>query len=285
MTLEQARKYLQLNLIAVSANVTTEADYIISKICQIPSHHLLMYPNQPLTQLQKKCLQNICNKRKNNMPLAYIFQEKEFFGINFYINNNVLIPRPETEILVETCINFLKQFPDKKLLMCDFGTGSGCIPLSIILNTKNVSGTLAIDISSKAISVAKQNANTLLSPKQQTIINWKTSDIFSNLGSLQKFDLITSNPPYIPAKQIPALEPSVRNFEPVGALDGGKDGLIFYKRIAELILQNLSKSGMAILEINPILIDDLTEIFQSFQYKFIPDLTGKKRFIQIFQNF
>ncbi len=179
--------------------------------------------------------------RTTNKPISYITNHINFMGYGFYVNENVLIPRPDTEILVEIAINVIKKNNFSTLL--DVCTGSGVIPISIALET-NIKA-LAIDISKDALDVANiNNANHCTT----SLINFICSDLFSNVPNI-KFDVITSNPPYISKDDMENLMSDVKDFEPNIALYGGEDGLYFYREIIKNSFSYLNNKGFLILEI------------------------------------
>jgi len=188
------------------------------------------------TDIEK--LENGLKRLTNDEPLAYILGNVDFYGNNLKVNKSVLIPRPETEILCETII---KENQDKKNLdILDLCTGSGCIAITLAkeLNSKLV----ATDISKDAIELAKENANA-----ECVKVKFLISDMFKQISN--KFDIIVSNPPYIESEDINTLSRSVKDFEPRWALDGGDDGLDFYKVIASISPNFLKKNGKLYLEI------------------------------------
>ncbi len=164
--------------------------------------------------------------RQKNMPIQYIINRAEFMGLNFFVDKNVLIPRRDTEILVETAINYIGH---KKLNVIDLCTGSGCIAIALKKFCPQISIS-ALDISSNAIDIAKKN-----SADNNVSINFLCRDIFQSYNIFNEFDVIISNPPYISSNQIDNLDENVKCFEPKSALDGGSDGLTFYKFIAQKI--------------------------------------------------
>ena len=179
-------------------------------------------------------------RRANREPLAYILKKKEFWSKNFFVNRNTLIPRPETELL---CENVIKIFKNKNLYALDMGTGSGCIILSILIELKKAKG-VGIDISEKAIRVAKKNSSKLGLNKRIKFFNKSLEDIHG-----YKFDLIISNPPYIRTSDIKSLSEDIKRFEPIIALDGGKDGLDVIRKVIYKSKTILKKLGWLALEI------------------------------------
>lgn len=198
-----------------------------------------------LNNIQLKKLENMLTERKNHKPLDKIIGIKGFFCNDFITSEDVLSPRPDTEVLVEEAIKIIKENNFKTLL--DLGTGSGCIVLSVLEQCKNVSAT-AVDISDKALSVAKTNANRLnLTDKCKFIkANWFDTNFSNKIED--KYDIIVSNPPYIPTDEIKTLEPEVKNFDPMLALDGGTDGLDSYKQIAIVTKEKLANNGYVLIE-------------------------------------
>jgi len=216
------------------------------RLSKILLKHLLNVTDSYIVINCEKDIENdIFNEFKRNIeslnsgvPFQYITNKQEFMGLNFYVDSNVLIPQPDTEILVEEVINICKE--NAKIL--DLCTGSGAIGVSIAKNIENAEITMS-DISEKALEIAKKNA------KSNDVIdkcNFVLSNMFENIQ--EKFDVIISNPPYIKTEVIKTLDKEVQN-EPLIALDGGEDGLYFYKTIAENAYKYLKKDGILALEI------------------------------------
>lgn len=182
----------------------------------------------------------LVDKRCSHIPLQHITGSQEFMGLNFKVNENVLIPRQDTELLVEKAIEVIRKY-NGTVKVLDMCTGSGCIAVSIAKLCKNAKVT-AVDISEKALTIAKENAAI-----NEVEINFVHSDLFANVKG--KYDLIVSNPPYIPTKIIETLETEVKEHEPVLALDGNEDGLEFYEKISQKAFDYLSKGGYLLYEI------------------------------------
>lgn len=208
------------------------------------------------------------------MPIQYITNKQEFMKLDFYVDENVLIPQPDTEILVEKAIEEAKKIENVEIL--DICTGSGCIGISIAKNIENAKVTL-VDISENAIEIAKKNA---LRNKVESQLTFIQSNMFEKVE--KKFDIIVSNPPYIKTDVIPKLDKQVQN-EPHIALDGGKDGLKFYKIIIEEAKKYLKENGKLILEIGYDQKEEVENLIkQSGQYKkieVIKDLSQNDRVI------
>ena len=223
---------------------------------------------------QEKAYLDLTEKRCQRMPLQYLTGEQEFMGLPFAVNEHVLIPRQDTEVLVEEAIQILKnRMPDAEVL--DLCTGSGCIGISIQSFCPDTKVTGA-DISKEALQVAKHNAL-----QNQVPVSFVHSDLFSEISG--RFDMIVSNPPYIPSNVIDTLMPEVRDHEPMGALDGKADGLYFYRRITEESVAHLNDGGYLLYEIG----HDQAEAVSGFMkehgfndIKVIRDLAGLDRVVR-----
>ena len=192
-----------------------DAEVLLSRVLGKERIYLYVHFDQPLQQMELGRFREMIKQRVKRIPVAYILGEKEFMGMDFSVSPAVLIPRPDTEILVENVIERLKKLGNVHI--ADIGTGSGAIAVSILANCLNVSG-VAVDISSEALAVAKSNA---IRHGVDMRLEFVKSDVYDSLSAGQ-FDAIISNPPYIPDKDIAGLEPEVKR-EPYGALAGGKD--------------------------------------------------------------
>lgn len=214
-----------------------DAWLLLEYVCKINLTFYYSHMDEAMSAEQQSEYEIAVRKRAERVPLQYIIGEQEFMGLNFKVNSNVLIPRQDTETLVEEALKICQ--PGMKLL--DLCTGSGCIAVSLM---KNAHGMEAIgsDISKQALLVAKENARL-----HEVEVEWVRSNLYENISG--KFDLIVSNPPYIAQADILDLMPEVRDFEPVAALDGGVDGLDFYRQIVAKSKEYLNKDGYLYLEI------------------------------------
>ncbi|HHW31451.1 MAG TPA: peptide chain release factor N(5)-glutamine methyltransferase [Clostridiaceae bacterium] len=219
----------------------------------------------------------LIEQRKKRKPYQYITGQQEFMSLNFMVNPNVLIPRQETEILVETLIQYCRT--KGKVDILDIGTGSGCIAVSLAYYIKECSVT-AIDISDEALNVAKFNAITN-GVKEK--INFLVCDILqeTNLSAGASYDIVVSNPPYIVTDEIPKLQKEVREYEPRIALDGGEDGLLFYRKITEKASEVLKPGGLLAFEIGYNQGKDVSKIMEVkfSDIKVIKDLSGNDRVV------
>ena len=214
-----------------------DAWLLLETVCKINRTFYYSHMKEAMTLEQQSEYEIAVRKRAERIPLQYITGEQEFMGLNFKVNSNVLVPRQDTETLVEEALKICQ--PGMKIL--DLGTGSGCIVISLMKNAHGMTAT-GSDISKQALLVAKENARL-----HEVEIEWVRSNLYENISG--RFDLIVSNPPYIPQEDILGLMPEVRDFEPVGALDGGVDGLDFYRQIIAQGKDYLNKDGYLYLEI------------------------------------
>ena len=217
-----------------------DSEILLSKTLNKTREDILINLDQKINTKNIKDYKEYLQRRSNNEPIAYILGEKEFWSKKFYVNQDTLIPRPETELLVD---KILKIYKEKKISILDIGTGSGCIIISLLSGLKNSSG-IGIDISKKAILTAKKNALKHRLTKRVKFLNKSFNNIFS-----KKFDLIVSNPPYIVSKDIKNLSDDIKKHEPRIALDGGNDGLDLIKKIIYKSKYILKINGLLALEI------------------------------------
>ena len=218
-----------------------DSEILLSKIIKKNRKYLILNSNEELKKENIKSFDYLVKRRKKGEPIAYLINKKEFWKQNFYINQNVLIPRPDTETLVEETLKLFNV--NSKLNMLDIGTGSGCILLSILKERRNFFGT-GIDISKKAINVACFNTKM---HQLSNRVKFYNSDVDKFL--IGKYDLVVSNPPYIKRQDLKYLEVDVKGFEPKLALDGGKDGFSKITKVISKTSTLLKKNGRFILEI------------------------------------
>ncbi len=218
-----------------------DSELLLSFVLKSPREHILVNLNENIKKKEFKKFKQLLSRREKKEPIAYITKKKEFWRNNFYVNNNVLIPRPETELIVEQVLKNINYNSSKSLL--EIGTGSGCIVISIIKERPNCLAT-AIDISKKALLIAKFNA------KMHHLIN-KINFVNIDIDKIQynKYDFIISNPPYIKKFDLIRLDEGIRFFEPYVALEAGIDGLREIKKIISKSKKLLKRNGKLIIEV------------------------------------
>jgi len=258
---------------------------------------LLMHPEMPLTNYQLEKLNKLVKKRLNNEPIAYLTGHKEFFGHDFLVNKNVLIPRPESEFLVEKSLEYLKlKIENCKLKILDMGTGSGCIIISLALELEKQlnNGTIeqlrffASDISKSALNVAKRNAKKLLSNstiQQYNNLRFYRSDLFSNHLLHKKYDLIIANLPYVPSRDLGLGTCDSIKFEPQDAIFANDNGSAIIKKFLIESKKYLNYDGVILLELDPRNADQIHNFakknFPAAIVKLKKDLAGLSRYLEI----
>ena len=236
-TIKQASKILKNHNIS---SFELDAEIILANLMGVKREFFIANNDITISEKIIKKYNSAIKRRINREPVAYITGKKEFWSENFLVNSGTLIPRPETELLIYKIIKFFK---NKRISILDIGTGSGCILLSI-LKELNYSKGIGIDISPKAIQTAKINSQKLNLFYRS---KFKVFDI--NQFYVGKFDLIVSNPPYIPLRHIKNLSKEITNFEPLTALNGGNDGLDLIKKVIYKSSRLLKKNGLLAIEI------------------------------------
>jgi len=220
------------------------AEILLAEILNCKRLELYLSFDKPLNEIELNKYREFIKQRGSRIPIQYIIGNVEFYGMKFIVDQNVLIPRPETELLVEKII--LENKNSANLRILDIGVGSGNISISLGKHLTN-SKVIGIDISDSAISVAKQNAE--LNLVKENIAFLKFDIMNDDLSKLKKFDLIVSNPPYISGNDFAELEPELKLYEPAIALTDGKDGLSFYKKIINSAIELLNPNGKIYFEI------------------------------------
>lgn len=257
-------------------NPKQKARLLLQYILKMPREQIIIYDTKQVSKKEEQEYILNINKLIKGKPLQQITQTQEFMKMNFYVNENVLIPRPDTEVLVEEVIKKAKGMKNPDIL--DLCTGSGAIAISVAKYIESAK-IYATDISTKALEVAYKNAknNNVLSK-----IKFVESDLFSKLNKSIKFDIIVTNPPYIKTQVIETLNKDVRS-EPIIALDGGLDGLKFYRRIIKEAYEHMKYNSYLCMEIGYDQKEEVIELIE-YQKKFtdiycIKDLYGNDRVI------
>lgn len=252
----------------VSETPSLDSKILLEKACNCDRLFLLRNRDEEISTESLELYKTYLERRKAEEPIAYITNEKEFMGLPFYVDENVLIPRPDTEILVEYAIDNCHGS------VLDIGTGSGAIAVSVAKYGKDVSVS-ACDISEKALVIAEKNAVA-----NNAFVNFFHVDIL-NENLKEKYDTIISNPPYIRSDVIPTLGINVKDFEPLAALDGGDDGLIFYRTITKKAFTSLNPGGILIYEIGFDQAKDVSDILSPLftDIRVLKDFSGNDRVV------
>lgn len=261
MTYFETKKYIKESLLQICKEYADyEAEKIMISVFGKDRKELSLCYREEAPDRSSE-IEAIIKRRKSGEPLSYILGKTDFFGLSLNVSNACLTPRADTEVICEKAIEFLKNKKCADVL--DICTGSGCIALAVAANTD--SRVDALDISEKAIEIAEKNAKeTFLQDRVRFSICDVLSDDF--LKITQKYDLIISNPPYIPTKDIENLSEEVKK-EPISALDGGEDGLVFYRRFSETLPNILKKGGKIIFEIGYDQKEDMENLISKYGYK------------------
>ena len=263
--LKKIKEEMDEKLKAVNAD-SSESEWILSISMGITRSQLASETYIKQSQLDKA--NEILEKRLTGMPLWKVIGNTDFYGFEIDINEDVLCPRPETELLVEQALKYIKD--DSKVL--DLCTGSGCIAIAVAGKTN--AKVTASDISEKALAVAKSNVAKHSFDDRIEVVE---SNLFEKLEG--KFDVIISNPPYIPTKEIETLDKEVKEFDPVIALDGGEDGLDFYRAIASKVNDYLNKDGVIFMECGENQAEEIAKLFKGYDVKIEKDLQGVDRMV------
>lgn len=234
--------------------------------------------DKPLHANELSRLRSHTARRAKKEPLQYIVGSTEFYKYKFSVNESVLIPRPETEQLVEKAIATIKSLQTNSITVCDIGTGSGCIAISIAKEFPSMK-VVATDISTEALKTAKENARQL----EVTNIEFLESSILAENPPGAPFDIVVSNPPYIEKEEIPSLQEEVKTYEPMVALTDNDDGLSFYRALSLRFDSLVAKDGTMLLEIGANQAEEVKELFKKYQptVKVFKDYSGHERLIEI----
>lgn len=250
-----------------------EAEILLASVLEEDRVYLYAHYDIPLNQEERDGYKKLIARRINREPVAYITGSREFMSLNFKVSRDVLIPRPETELLVETALELAAHTRINRI--CDVGTGSGAIAVSIghYLSGPDIYAT---DISEAALAIARVNADL-----HRVRITFCRGDLLNHLPNELQFDLITANLPYVAVEKYNRLEPEVKDYEPALALVAAGDGLDLYRRLAPQCLALLAPGGYTLWEIDPEQAPDIPAIMTGFdQVEIIKDLAGRNRLVK-----
>lgn len=265
-----------VTLLSGMENAENDVRIIIKKVLSFSETDFLLNKNMCLTEEAEALIRLMTEKRLSGVPVQYIIGEWDFYGSTFRVDENVLIPRPETELLCEYVIDYLSDKPAP--VIADLCAGSGCIGITIKRHTVN-SSVILVEKSFGAAEVCRENIRSILGENEALLIN---GDIFfpEELGDLPLFDVIVSNPPYIKTSEIPSLQSEVL-LEPKMALDGGEDGFDFYRLLAERWTERLTDDGMFAFECGEEQAEYIGLLLEkkSFDVTVVKDYNGIDRFV------
>ena len=276
--LQNYLKDISLNLAKSGiSNSSFEAMLILSYVLKCKTQDVVLNNfKRKLSSKETKLLKQLVVRRQEKEPLAYIFGEKEFWSLPFKVNNSTLIPRPESELILDYLTNLKTKLNKENLKILDLGTGSGCLLLSLLNHFKYAQG-IGIDKSESAIKIAQFNANLLgLESRTEFIV----SDWISAINS--KFDLIVANPPYVRSSDIKFLDADIKYFEPALAINGGSDGLLAYNEIFGVVSNVLKKGCLFVFEIGNSQLNKIVKLLDNYGLTVVfvkKDLSRKPRCI------
>lgn len=273
------REALSNNLSKIEAITETpllDLQLIMCHVLKIDRLRLILDQREMLSEVDYNEYMRLVDERADGRPVQYIISEQEFMGLDFYVDERVLIPRGDTEVLVEAIIETYK---NKSCKFAEVGTGSGAIAVSLVKLLEKSEG-VTLDISEDALEVARKNASSNGVTDRLKLIK---SDVFTNLDVEKKsLDFIVSNPPYIPTEVVDTLHIRVKDFEPHMALDGGDDGLDFYRQIVDESREYLKDGGQVFFEVGHDQSEDVSKLFVENGYRdvyTIKDLQGFERVV------
>lgn len=260
MTIKELIIKYSKELEEISSTPRLDVETLLQKVLDVDRLYILLNLERTLSEDEERLFNKFINERLNNRPIAYIVENREFMGLDFYVKEGVLIPRPDTEVLVEEVIELGKNKGPINIL--DIGTGSGAITVSLAKYLENAEIT-SVDISDIALEIGKINA---VNNNVDNKINFVKSDLFTNIDKNMKFDIIVSNPPYIKREVIETLDKQVKDFEPYNALEGGVDGLDFYRAITSQAKDYLKEGGILAYEVGHDQSEDVSKLMEKDGY-------------------
>ena len=276
MTIRQMMKKW-IRELSNSTSAKLDVELAMCKILDVTRLYIHLNLDEEISKKNENRIEALLKQRRKGRPMAYIIGKKEFMGLDFFVKEGVLIPRPDTEVLVEDIIEQAKKIDNP--LIVDIGTGSGAISVSLAKYIKD-SKVYSLDISDDALEVGAVNAKN---NEVEDKITFLKSDVFSALESEDiKFDIIVSNPPYIRKADIAGLEVDVKNYEPSLALDGGDDGLDFYRKITEDSIKFIKDNGILGYEVGYDQAEDVKKIMIQSGYgdiRILEDLASIQRVV------
>ena len=281
MHLSQALQELSKRLAGSSETPLLDAQVLLAHVLERPRAWVLAHPEARLSLAQEQTLQSAAARLEAGEPLPYILGHWEFFGLDFIVSPDVLIPRPETELLVERALEWLRAHPERRNV-ADIGTGSGCIAISLAVNLLDLH-VLATDVSQPALEIAKANAEKHQVADRIQFLHTDHLNLLPSTFNIQPFDLMLANLPYIPTSRLESL--AVARQEPRQALDGGPDGLDLIRSLMPVTARWLAPGGCCLLEIDAsqgeAALNLAQSVFPQAKVSVIPDLAGLDRLLVV----
>jgi release factor glutamine methyltransferase len=255
-----------------------EAEILLAHVLEKNRVYLYANYEEPVNQIERDTYRAYIKRRSAGEPLAYITGQREFMSLSFRVSPDVLIPRPDTEVLVETALSLAQTGGIKRI--CDVGTGSGAIAVSLAVYLSEVE-VYAVDLSPRALEIARDNARS-----HDVLVHFREGDLLEPLVNEEKIDMIVANLPYITDAQLEELDIGVKDYEPRMALVALGDGLDLYRRLLPQAYQLLRPGGYLLLEIDPRQIESAKLMMQSFsEMEIIRDYAGRERLIKARRNY
>lgn len=252
-----------------------DARLLLEYVCETDRNTLLAHGEREVSEKEYARYGDLLAKRAGHVPLQHLTGEQDFMGLTFIVNDKVLVPRQDTEVLVEEALRNLHD----GMRILDMCTGSGCILLSLLQYSNDCVGVGA-DLSAEALAVAEENYRRLREQRPEITASFVKSDLFANLPKGERYEMIIANPPYIRTDVIDTLMPEVREHEPLMALDGREDGLYFYRKITHQAGEYLTRGGMLFYEIGYDQAEDVCKIMEGEGYReieVVKDFAGLDR--------
>jgi release factor glutamine methyltransferase len=266
--------------VAHMPDAAREMRILVAALLGLDRSELFARESDLLTETQQNFLLGAAARRAQDEPLARILGRREFWGLDFGVNDSTIVPRPDSETIISTALR-LFQDPQQALRCLDLGTGSGCLLLSLLHEFQQATG-IGVDLHEKTVRQAEENSKKLELAERTRFISadWNSDAILQQLEAHAPFDLILANPPYVVREIVPLLHREVRDYDPLLALDGGVDGLDAYRRLAKLLPHWLTPTAFAIFEFGYDQAETAPQIFREHGFEIfdiVKDLTGQSR--------
>ena len=271
-----SQKYLAEKSIESAARL--EAELLLAHVLKVDRVYLFTHFERPLEESELAAYRELLRRRAAQEPVAYILGTREFMSLKFTVDPRVLIPRPETELMVETALAYLELVGAGEV--CDIGTGSGAVAIAIKYYCQQAIAVTGLDISPEALALARKNGGDL-----KVTVEWQESDLLQNLKPQQRFALITANLPYVGTEEYLTLPREVREYEPSLALLAGTDGMDLYRILAVQALDYLIPGGIILFEISPHQAELLPEVLGfAYDWQVLKDLSGRNRLVKAWRK-